>query len=72
MNLMCPYICDNKADNGYCATTACIHPKYRCENIVLNFTLTEEGLKDIKQKNDEDVIDDIYKHDNSRNEPRQF
>jgi hypothetical protein len=65
---MCPYICDNKAENGYCAMTACIHPKYRGWHITLNFTPTEEELKDIKQKNDEDVIYGIYKYDTPRNE----
>ena len=27
-DLICPYICDNKTDYGYCKTTACINPEY--------------------------------------------
>lgn len=27
MNDRCPYICNNKTENGYCKTTGCINPK---------------------------------------------
>ena len=26
--LICPYICNNKTEYGYCKTTACINPEY--------------------------------------------
>lgn len=32
-DLICPYICDNKTEYGYCKTTACINPKYNQKKI---------------------------------------
>ena len=48
--LICPYICDNKTEYGYCKTTACINPKYNQNYIVSNHTLTNEELKKIQQE----------------------
>lgn len=28
MSNLCPYICNNKTEYGYCHTTGCINPKY--------------------------------------------
>ena len=28
MTKICPYICDNKTEDGYCRNTACINPTY--------------------------------------------
>ena len=50
-DLICPYICDNKTEYGYCKTTACINPnKYNQNYIVSNHTLTNEELKKIQQE----------------------
>lgn len=49
-DLICPYICDNKTEYGYCKTTACINPKYNQNYIVSNHTLTNDELKKIQQE----------------------
>ena len=30
--MICPYICDNKTEYGYCKTTACINRNYTLKN----------------------------------------
>ena len=48
--MICPYICDNKTEYGYCKTTACINPQYNKLCIVSNHTLTNEEIRKIQQE----------------------
>ncbi len=49
-DLICPYICENKTEYGYCKTTSCINPKYNQTYIISNRTLTDEELRKIKHE----------------------
>lgn len=53
-DLICPYICDNKTEYGYCKATACINPKYNQICIISSqtLTLTNEELRKIQQEQD--------------------
>lgn len=33
---LCPYVCNNKTEYGYCKTTACINPKYSSITLLSN------------------------------------
>lgn len=57
-DLICPYICDNKTEYGYCKTTACINHKYNQNYIVSNHTLTNEELKKIQQEREKGGVTD--------------
>ena len=35
MSLLCPYICENKNEYGYCKTTVCINQKFNQINAVV-------------------------------------
>lgn len=56
-NLICPYICDNKTEYGYCKTTACINQKYNTTYIISNRTLTNEELDKIQREREREVGD---------------
>lgn len=54
-DLICPYICDNKTEYGYCKTTACINPEYNKLYIISKQTLrilTNEESSKIQQERD--------------------
>lgn len=57
-DLICPYICDNKTEYGYCKTTACINHKYNQNYIVSNHTLMNEELKKSNKNEKKAVRDD--------------
>ena len=48
MNNICPYICDNKTEYGYCKTTYCINQKYNKKAVTSNYTLPNDELERMK------------------------
>lgn len=48
MNNICPYICDNKTEYGYCKTTYCINQKHNNKAVISNYTLTADELERMK------------------------
>ena len=53
--LICPYICNNKTEYGYCKTTACINPEYHKIYTISKQTLkvlTNEESRKIQQERD--------------------
>lgn len=48
MDNICPCICDNKTEYGYCKTTHCINQKYNKKAVTSNHTLTDEELERMK------------------------
>ena len=46
-HLICPYICDNKTEYGYCKTTACTNPQYREQ--YMNCALTQDEIRKFKE-----------------------
>ena len=54
-DLICPYICYNKTEYGYCKTTACINPEYSKIYTTSKRTLrilTNEESSKIQQERD--------------------
>ena len=49
-DLICPYLCGNKTEYGYCKTTACVNPQYNQTYIVSNRTLTDKELMRIQHE----------------------
>lgn len=44
MNNICPHICDNKTEYGYCKTTYCINQKYNKKFVSSSRTPMDEEL----------------------------
>lgn len=60
----CGYVCDNKTNEGYCKTTACINPKVRGMlgdeiTLTLNSPITDEEfdlLTDVDMENTPSIV----------------
>lgn len=55
-DLLCPYICNDRTEYGYCKTTACINTKHNQNYVVSNHILTYEELKKIQQEREKGSV----------------